>query len=139
MATIPIIRFASNPKPVPIIGVRSDTALFKEDSQQSLAMAIDAGFKLLNYAELWVFTKVLGGMNSGIAQAAKDELAKSNVLLLDSCILHTPPRGNDGQPSDVEVRKEMEKLKDEGIVKYIFRPQNSCRAISCLTIFVVLE
>ncbi len=69
--------------------------------------------------ELFVLSKIAGGMKDGIGETLRKQLNNLQLKSLDAFLLHLPPRGKDGFPGTVEAWREMEKLKDEGLVKSI--------------------
>lgn len=58
----------------------------------------------------------IGNMKE-IYKGAQEEREKLKVSKFDALLLHSPPRGQDGKPTNVEAWKIMEKLKDEGVVE----------------------
>lgn len=123
-------------KKLPLQAFGCGTALFKQDCTQSVQQAISAGFTFLDLAEVYgnsqyvgqalpsdsnkegkvqILSKIHSVKN--IRKAALEEREKLKISKFDALLLHLPPRGLDGNPSNVEAWKVMEQLKDEGVVE----------------------
>lgn len=113
------------------------TALFKKDCTQSVQQALNAGFQFLDTAEAYQNSQFISPVLSSnsskepiivldkinnmkdIYNVAHEEIKKLAIPKLDALLLHSPPRGYEGKPSNVEAWKVMEKLKDEGLVEWV--------------------
>lgn len=138
---IPTIRFPSNPKPAPILSFGSGTALYQKPSGAIVEEALKLGFRSIDAAEvyansksngegiahsgvpkneLYVLSKVNGPIkagHAGILACGRQERADLQVDALDAFLLHHPPRGRDGGPTNLEAWKALEILRDEGVAK----------------------
>lgn len=119
-------------KSLPILAFGVGTALYQQDCSQQVSQALQAGFRFLDTAEMYANSQHVGpatksyndviildkiGDTKNIRKAALEEKEKLQVNKFDALLLHSPPRGKDGHPSNVDAWKEMEKLKDEGIAE----------------------
>lgn len=110
------------------------TALFNQDCTRSVEQALSSGFRFIDTAEVYKNSQhvgavlgkqsdlkgkvsVLGKLINAkeIRKSALEEREKLQVERFDVLLLHFPPRGVDGNPSNVEAWKAMEQLKDEGV------------------------
>jgi diketogulonate reductase-like aldo/keto reductase len=121
-------------KQLPILAFGVGTALFKKDCSTSVNQALSAGFTFLDLAEVYansqfvepalskqkrehvfVLDKIMSMKE--IYKVAHEEIEKLKIKKFDALLLHSPPRGVDGNPSNVEAWKVMEQLKDEGVTE----------------------
>lgn len=140
---IPTVRLASGLE-LPRLAFGTGTALYNSDAAKQVTMALDSGFRFIDGAEvyaneasmgagiesflassglkrndIYVLTKVGKEGMKDLQSAIKVELQKLKVDQLDSYLLHLPPRGQDGLPSNVDAWKELEKIKQAGLTKSI--------------------
>lgn len=143
---IPTVRLPTSGIELPRLAFGTGTALYQQTSATSrqVTMALNAGFRFVDGAEvyaneeaagegiqaflkssglkrtdLYVLTKVGRDGMKDLQSAVKVEMQKLQVDYLDSYLLHLPPRGKDGLPSNVEAWKELEKIKQAGLTKSI--------------------
>lgn len=141
MPATPTIRFASNPKPAPVLSYGSGTALYKKPSGELVAEALKTGFRHVDAAEVYansasngegitksgiskdeifVLSKVNSTIKDGhdaIVATGRKERKDLQVDVLDAFLLHHPPRGKNGEPTNLESWKALEELRDEGVTK----------------------
>ncbi|GAC94248.1 hypothetical protein PHSY_001819 [Pseudozyma hubeiensis SY62] len=140
---IPTVRLPSGLE-LPRLAFGTGTALYNSDAASQVTMALNAGFRFIDGAEvyaneasmgngiesflkssglkrndIYVLTKVGKDGMKDLQSAVKVELQKLKVDQLDSYLLHLPPRGKDGLPSNVDAWKELEKIKQAGLTKSI--------------------
>lgn len=134
MANVPLVSLKSGTK-LPKIGYGNGTALFKSDSTTLVEGALKAGFTLIDTAEMYQNSGYVGkalessehetqviakiGTLSKIKEVANEERKLLGKNRLNVLLLHSPPRGKDGLPSNVEAWKQMQELKDEGVADVI--------------------
>ncbi|UZJ55338.1 hypothetical protein CBS101457_004658 [Exobasidium rhododendri] len=123
-------------KQVPILAFGVGTALFKQDCAKSVEQALSAGFTFLDTAQVYANSQYIAPVLSGkksegivvldkiqdmkdVYKGAHEELEKLKISKFDALLLHSPPRGKDGNPTNVEAWKIMERLKDEGVADVI--------------------
>ncbi len=131
--------FASHPARATRLAFGTGTALYQSAAAKQVTQALNAGFRFVDGAEvyaneeslgegvqeflkssglkrddLYVLTKVGKDGMADLQSAVKTELKKLQVEQLDSYLLHFPPRGKDGLPSNVDAWKELEKIKKAG-------------------------
>jgi diketogulonate reductase-like aldo/keto reductase len=132
--SIPMATLRSG-KQLPLMAFGVGTALYKQDCAQATKQAINAGFTFLDGAEAYANSQYVGqaikdagsmeklivldkiGDMKRIYEVAKEELEKLQIDKFDALLLHSPPRGQDGKPSNVEAWKMMERIKDEGLAE----------------------
>ena len=139
----PTVRLPSGVE-LPRLAFGTGTALYNSSAAQQVAMALNSGFRFVDGAEvyaneesagegisaflqssglkrsdLYVLTKVGKDGMKNLQSAVKEEMRKLKVDYLDSYLLHFPPRGKDGLPTNVDAWKELEKIKKEGLTKSI--------------------
>jgi diketogulonate reductase-like aldo/keto reductase len=119
---------------LPIMAFGVGTALYKQDCSNSVRQALSAGFSFLDTAEMYsnssyikpvlkehkgdrVFVLDKIGNMKDIYNVAQTEREHLNISKFDALLLHSPPRGQDGKPTNVEAWKIMERLKDEGVTE----------------------
>jgi diketogulonate reductase-like aldo/keto reductase len=134
MANVPLVSLKSGTK-LPKIGYGNGTALFKSDSTTLVEGALKAGFTLIDTAEMYANSGYVGkafetsnakiqviakiGTLSKIKQVAVEERKLLGKDRLDVLLLHSPPRGINGLPTNVEAWKQMQELKEEGVADII--------------------
>lgn len=134
MVKVPTITLPSGAT-LPKIGYGNGTALFKQDSTKSVAQALNGGYTLIDTAEMYENSQWVGsaleqaqgktqviaklGHLQHIRKSALEERTKLQRDRLDVLLLHLPPRGQKGLPSNVEAWKTMQDLKDEGVADVI--------------------
>ncbi|PWN52881.1 Aldo/keto reductase [Violaceomyces palustris] len=144
MASIPTITLPASSLRLPRLAFGTGTALYGTPVKTQVTTALQSGFRLIDNAEayanedtsgeaiaefiasgkaersqLFVLTKVGKAGMLNIQQAVKEEMKKLKVDYLDAYLLHFPPRGKHGLPSNVEAWKEMERIKEQGLAKSI--------------------
>lgn len=82
----------------------------------AIASALSSG---IPRSDFFILTKMGSNGMKDIAKGGRKELEDLQCDYLDCLLLHLPPRGKDGLPTNVEAWKQMEKLKDDGITKAI--------------------
>lgn len=140
---IPTVRLPSGLE-LPRLAFGTGTALYNSDAAKQVTMALNSGFRFIDGAEvyaneesmgsgiqsflqssgltrndIYVLTKVGKDGMKDLQSAVKVELRKLQVEQLDAYLLHFPPRGKDGLPSNVDAWKELEKIKQAGLTKSI--------------------
>lgn len=140
---IPTVRLPSGVE-LPRLAFGTGTALYESDASKQVTMALQAGFRFIDGAEvyaneehmgvgiesflkssglqrsdLYILTKVGSDGMKDLQSAVKVEMQKLKVDYLDSYLLHFPPRGKDGLPSNVDAWKELEAIKKAGLTKSI--------------------
>ncbi|TKY87520.1 hypothetical protein EX895_003534 [Sporisorium graminicola] len=140
---VPTVRLASGVE-LPRLAFGTGTALFKSSAAKQVEVALNAGFRFIDSAEVYanedsagegiesflkssglkrddvyVLTKVGYEGMKDLQSAVKVELQKLRVKQLDAYLLHFPPRGKNGLPSNVDAWKELEKIKKAGLTKSI--------------------
>lgn len=140
---IPTVRLPSGVE-LPRLAFGTGTALYQSSVTKQVVMALQSGFTFIDGAEvysneesagegiasflsssglkrsdLYVLTKVGKAGMQNLQSAVKVEMQKLQVDYLDSYLLHFPPRGKKGLPSNVEAWKELEKIKEAGLTKSI--------------------
>lgn len=140
---IPTVRLPSGYE-LPRLAFGTGTALYNSSASTQVTMALEAGFRFVDGAEvyenessagdgiqaflkssgkkrdeIYVLTKVGKNGMKDLQAAVKEEMSKLQVDYLDAYLLHFPPRGKDGLPSNVEAWKELEKIKEKGLTKCI--------------------
>jgi diketogulonate reductase-like aldo/keto reductase len=143
--TVPKIRLASGAE-LPRLAFGTGTALFGTNATQQVTIALDAGFRFVDGAEayaneesagegissflkkntlglqrsdLYVLTKAGANSMKDLQLGVKDSMRKLQVDYLDAYLLHFPPRGVNGLPTNVEAWKQMEKIKSAGLARSI--------------------
>lgn len=142
MASLPAVTILGG-RTLPVLAFGNGTALFASDSSAMVLNALQAGYTLIDTAEMYKNSQHVGpvlqtfrqgqqgGNNSkdrarvvakigtmkDIYNVALDERKKLGIDCLDALLLHSPPRGEDGKPSNAEAWKTMEQLKDEGVAE----------------------
>lgn len=133
--SIPIVTLRGGKK-FPLQAYGTGTALFSKDCTQSVQQALSAGFTFFDLAEVYKNSQYVGQAlpndsnkdgkiqilskihdTNNIYKAALEEKEKLKIAKFDALLLHLPPRGLEGKPSNVEAWKIMEQLKDEGVVE----------------------
>ena len=135
-ATIPFVTLKGGSK-FPIMAFGVGTALYKQDCTQQVQQALNVGFRFVDSAEMYansqfvepavtslakkekVFILDKIGTLTEIRKVALEEREKLKIDKFDALLLHSPPRGQDGKPSNVDAWKEMEQLKEEGVADVI--------------------
>ena len=140
---VPTVRLASGVE-LPRLAFGTGTALFGSEVAKQVTMALNAGFRFIDGAEayqneasagegiaaflqssglkrsdVFVLTKVGKEGVKDLQSAVKEEMRKLQVDYLDAYLLHFPPRGVEGLPSNPEAWKELEKIKEAGLAKSI--------------------
>ncbi|PWY97914.1 Aldo/keto reductase [Testicularia cyperi] len=142
---IPTVRLLSGLE-VPRLAFGTGTALYQSDATGQVVMALQTGFTFVDGAEVYaneesagaaisqflssnsanlkrdqltVLTKVGKDGMKDLQAAVREEMRKLNVDYLDAYLLHFPPRGKDGLPSNVDAWRQLENIKDQGLVKSI--------------------
>ncbi|CBQ71328.1 related to oxidoreductase, aldo/keto reductase family [Sporisorium reilianum SRZ2] len=140
---VPTVRLASGLE-LPRLAFGTGTALYNSSAAKQVEQALHAGFRFVDGAEVYaneqsagegiqaflessglkrddvyVLTKVGYEGMKDLQSAVKVELQKLQVKQLDAYLLHFPPRGKEGRPSNVDAWKEMEKIKHAGLAKSI--------------------
>lgn len=138
MTTIPQVTLRSGVR-VPALAYGVGTALYKSDVRVHVSTALEAGFRFLDNAEVYgneesagaaiasfpgarelqVLTKVGAEGMKDLAAAGRRQRDLLRVDTLEGYLLHFPPRGQEGLPSNVDAWRALEKLKDDGVVKVI--------------------
>lgn len=157
MASIPSIKFPSNPKAAPVLSFGSGTALFKKPSGDLVAEALKLGFRSVDAAEvygnsksngegivksgiprdqIYVLSKVNSTIKDGhdaIVATGRKERDDLQVDALDAFLLHHPPRGK-GEPSNLEAWKALEVLRDEGVSKCVITSPTPLMTVCCFVL-----
>ncbi|ETS60389.1 hypothetical protein PaG_05593 [Moesziomyces aphidis] len=140
---IPTVRLPSGVE-LPRLAFGTGTALYQSAAAKQVTMALNAGFRFVDGAEvyaneesagegiqaflkssglkredIYVLTKVGKDGMKDLQSAVKEEMRKLQVDYLDSYLLHFPPRGKDGLPSNVDAWRQLEKIKAAGLTKSI--------------------
>ncbi|KAJ1020300.1 hypothetical protein NDA18_005897 [Ustilago nuda] len=140
---VPTVRLSSGVE-LPRLAFGTGTALYNSTVTKQVVMALESGFRFVDGAQvyaneesagdgietflkstglkrtdLYVLTKVGKAGMLDLQSAVKEEMRKLKVEYLDSYLLHFPPRGKDGLPSNVDAWKELEKIKQAGLAKSI--------------------
>lgn len=139
---IPTLKLSSGIS-VPRLAFGVGTALYKADCSAQVTTALSAGFTHLDHAEvygnsaasgqaigahlaagkakrkdLFVLTKLFKEGIRDPLRVTKQEIEKLQCGdYVDAVLLHYPPRGKDGEPTNVEAWRALEKVKDAGLVR----------------------
>ncbi|SNX87818.1 related to oxidoreductase, aldo/keto reductase family [Melanopsichium pennsylvanicum] len=141
---VPTVKLPTSGHELPRLAFGTGTALYNSAASKQVTMALNAGFRFVDGAEayaneesagegiatflkssglkrsdIYVLTKVGRDGMKDLQSAVKQEMQKLQVDYLDSYLLHLPPRGKDGLPTNVEAWKELEKIKAAGLTKSI--------------------
>ncbi|PWN39725.1 Aldo/keto reductase [Ceraceosorus guamensis] len=142
--SLPTVKLVSG-RSVPRLSFGIGTQHYQSDASSQVSKALSAGFTFLDAAEVYSNTKSMGKavsehLSSGVASRkdlflltklgsrgipdpldeTKKELSDIGVSdKLDAVLLHYPPRGKNGAPSNIEAWNRLEKVKDAGLVDVI--------------------
>lgn len=94
----------------------AEVYLNEKSTGDAIKEALSSGIKR---SDFYVLTKMGSEGMKDMPKGGRKELEDLQCEYLDCLLLHLPPRGKDGLPSNVEAWKQMEKLKDDGITKAI--------------------
>lgn len=121
---------------LPILAYGNGTALFGQNTTALVRQALDAGFPMIDTAQMYKNSQHVGEALSrgsgpkvkvvakvsdlsGVREAALEERRLLGRECLDVLLLHSPSRGLDGLPTNVEAWKMMEQLKDDGVAECV--------------------